>query len=691
MTRKRDELEKLRPFEANGFMKRGTTDTQVFGDCPFCEREGKFYVNKSNGLWDCKVCGLGGNLSQFLEEASATYVEAMTSALIRKLASRRQLPEEAFAGMSIGWDVDRYVLPVRNAEGSLVDLRSWKPDAKKKQRVMSTPGCHTGLFGAELLNVRKFMDDPIYLCEGEWDRIALRWLLRLLGEPGVVIGVPGSETFKREWAEWFDGRDVYLVYDNDSAGERGELVVRERLAGRVRSMRFVQWPAEVPSKFDVNDWVTYGAVVKRTPRKCWEAMQELWNDWPRQSTPEERTEQKPRRMLKSITSEELYDIFGQHLKMETDEPIVVVFATLLANMLKSDPLWMFLIAPPGGMKSELLMTLNDVPSCHCTSSLTAHTLVSGAQWAGGQDPSLLPKLDGKVLVIKDFTTILEMNSSARDDIFGQLRDAYDGRFAREFGTGVVRRYESRFGCIAGCTPSIDAYASLHAGLGERFLKYRFEKHLPRLSARERIRKAMSNIHKEMEMRTAMCVAAEQFMVAKRKQLQNLPEEDLPKFTPEAVERMIDLSELTAKLRGTVYRDMYNQEFLHAKPSHEIGTRLGKQLSSFAMGVALFRDRGRLEVDDECIDLAAKVAMGSVPDKVEDVVRVLFDWQAEDAAYTSEVVEACDLLTRSTVVRTLEDLRMLGVVKQTGASNKKQWCLHSHVRELVEGGAVWQTK
>ena len=89
------------------------------------------------------------------------------------------------------------------------------------------------------------------------------------------------------------------------------------------------------------------------------------------------------------------------------------------------------------------------------------------------DHSLLPKLDGKVLVIKDFTALLNMPREARQQILGDLRDAYDGNAAKAFGTHVeTRRYTSKFGIMAAVTGAIDKHAAVMQQLGERFLKLR---------------------------------------------------------------------------------------------------------------------------------------------------------------------------------------------------------------------------
>jgi len=40
--------------------------SQGIGDCPFCYKQGHFFINKNKFLWDCKKCGESGNLNKLV-------------------------------------------------------------------------------------------------------------------------------------------------------------------------------------------------------------------------------------------------------------------------------------------------------------------------------------------------------------------------------------------------------------------------------------------------------------------------------------------------------------------------------------------------------------------------------------------------------------------------------------------------
>jgi len=51
----------IRQFNSLGVDLIRTSGDNYIGNCLLCDKEGHFFVNSSNGLWDCKVCGESGN------------------------------------------------------------------------------------------------------------------------------------------------------------------------------------------------------------------------------------------------------------------------------------------------------------------------------------------------------------------------------------------------------------------------------------------------------------------------------------------------------------------------------------------------------------------------------------------------------------------------------------------------------
>ncbi len=382
-------------FEAHGVYFTTETESELIGYCPFSDKADKFYVNKDSLLWSSKTTNYGGNIQQFLTVVSELNEEKFDGAPVELLAENRMLPTEAFENWGIGWNGTEYTIPVKNAVGGLVDIRR----VKLGSAIRATTGCSTGLLNAQKMTK---CSGTIYICEGEWDAIAMTWLLKSTGNhEDLVVAVPGATIFKNEWTSLFNNRNVVVCYDNDQAGINGELKVYQRIKGLASKLEFLKWPDDYPTGKDIRDWIIYGCIERGSPQGCLDALLSLKTNIPRDpSVSNSETKKVESDKRKPIDRVELIKQFRKWLHIQDEQVLAVTFGMLLANRLQGDPLWMFIVAPPGGMKSELLMTLSKATRIYPMSTLTPHCLVSGMTMQGGGDPSLIPKLDGQVLIVK---------------------------------------------------------------------------------------------------------------------------------------------------------------------------------------------------------------------------------------------------------------------------------------------------
>ena len=151
--------------------------------------------------------------------------------------------------------------------------------------------------------------------------------------------------------------------------------------------------------------------------------------------------------------DDLKTVICKWLHLEDSSMIDIICGTYIANKFNSDPLWMNIIGPPSSTKTEILRAFDGHCSAKFISNLTPSTLVSGIiPKKGKPDPSLLPQLNDKLVVLKDFTTVLSMRSENQAEILAQLREAYDGQYSKLFGNGKEINWTGRFGLIAACTP-----------------------------------------------------------------------------------------------------------------------------------------------------------------------------------------------------------------------------------------------
>jgi hypothetical protein len=313
----------VRPYLALGFQKKASSGREWRGICPFCGRD-KFYVNVENGLWSCKAgaCAREGNLTGYMkaywqmlrEDVSGSGPDGTGGRVQpwKSLSQDRGIPSEWLQTQELCWDGAKWLSPVRNATGGIISFRTWTRGQKER----ALPGVPVGLWGlsegglAALGRAGERMSRNgvgnsrrLWLCEGMWDAIALRYILGRgrntegsgsrgsengsgtggggLGEaPGgdLVWAVPGASTWKGGWIglvrdAWAD--EVVLAYDHDEAGRLGvgrvcravEESNSEFLAGRLspsgRSPRgafevwagWVNWPRAFPDGYDCRDFL----------------------------------------------------------------------------------------------------------------------------------------------------------------------------------------------------------------------------------------------------------------------------------------------------------------------------------------------------------------------------------------------------------------------------------------------------
>lgn len=175
---------------------------------------------------------------------------------------------------------------------------------------------------------------------------------------------------------------------------------------------------------------------------------------------------------------QVHDAFSEWLALPTtaagelDYDIIdVAAATVVANRIDDDPAWLFIICPSSSAKTEVIRSLDGASDTYSLSSLTPNTLLSGFELKGDAEASLLPKLNNKTILFKDFTTILSLNREARGAILAQFREVYDGSMVRTFGTGKVLSWEGKVGLLGGCTGIVDSGSALNGHLGERYLLF----------------------------------------------------------------------------------------------------------------------------------------------------------------------------------------------------------------------------
>ena len=609
-------------YEQHGFRSKASSGGWHRGPCPLCGSTTRdpFGVAEDGEGWKCQSCGESGGFRDFLSEMASRHADGLRGALLRKLSKHRGLPEDALKRWGCGWCSSGgfFSVPVRDHAGDLVGVHRYYPDRSKDNSLLSTSGGKNGIFlvDADALEDAKV----VWVCEGEWDAIALDAALRAVDSDDIVVGVSGASSARETITLACQGKAVYLALDADAAGVKADTTVREALRGRAASVESVHWPEDSPEHYDVRDMYVKSG---NEPRKMLRKLRSFLKEEPRRApTPSNILpgEFPSRgRVIASklhgriVPREEVVERYRKWLHLPDPTVLDIMFGTVLGNRLDGDPLWMFLVGPPGCGKSACLMSLSGSPLITTRTTVTRAALVCGMPNVGNSDPSLLPKLDGRILVVKDFTTILSAQEKTREELFGVLRDAYDGKYVQEFGRGVLREYICRFGFLAGVTGKIEELGPTHAIAGERFVKFYMRHSSARIGAgKQTIKRAVKNRRKHTQMQRELTEVAHEVLPR--------PQPEEPEIGEYEEDIICGMAAWTANMRGAVTRDRFTKEMVFI-PSAEIGTRLASEFEKLAAGVAIFRGKDKVGPDE--LAVVARVARDSAPDITEEIVRQMY--------------------------------------------------------------------
>lgn len=653
------------PDETNGSGEFVTT-------CPFCSHSGHFYINEETALFQCKdgACGVEGNPYTFLKLIYEKCLAEDTTPFSYKRLSqkRKKFSKDAYVESKIAWssDLNSWFIPTFNVNGhgGLTGLSIYSGAGP----CYAAPGCSLHLWGLETLN----STGPIFVCEGYWDAIALRWLLTrceqtgILAEGWTVLAAPGASNLPKSDIPVFQNRDVYLLYDNDEAGRNGTKTATKKLAGVANSIHLLTWPEGVyEDGWDVEDFI-------RTSTDRLDTILANLLGWCfRFQRGADPTKLAPTLIRNSIT--EVIRDFEEskiHMYPGLTDCLILTLAVVHSSKLPGEPLWLYCIGDPGRGKSLVLESTLGSDKCIYRTSVTHKAFVSGFRQEGS-DSSLLAVLPGRCLVVKDYSNVLSLPHLEQDQLISLLREAYDGRIVRSYGNNVYREYppagspfpDCRFSLVAGVTKEI--HSRNHAGLGERFLKYEIPcTELDNILAVEAALEDDWKSHEYQLLRTASVSAFLNAGISDRKIT-------IPNWFKQ---RIIALSNFIGLCRSPVSRTNGDLDYI---PSPESGTRVAKQLRKLSKSLCAVL--GVESADEEVYRLIRKVAWDTAHGWRRDLYLYLF--QEGEVSVTGDIADGVGF-SLGTTHRQLHDMKALKIAYSQKVDGKLKWALCKESKEVI---------
>jgi len=354
----------------------------------------------------------------------------------------------------------------------------------------------------------------------------------------------------------------------------------------------------------------------------------------------------PQEQPQPCTLAEVHASFKKWLGDEYDlDAANAAIAAAASERLAGDPLWLLVIAGPGGAKTETVQSLIGA-GAHVTSTIASEGALLSAtpqrernkRATGG----LLRKIGNRgVLVIKDVTSILSADRNTRISVLAAIREIYDGRWERNVGTdgGATLTWTGRIVIVGAVTTAWDAAHAVVATMGDRFVLLRPRTHSGRKNAGLG---AIRNTGDEAAMRKELATVVGGVIAH-----MDTTEHSL---TDAEVDQLLKAADIVTMARSAVERD-YRGEIAFAHDP-EMPTRFAKQLVQLLRGgVAI----GMTPAD--AMRLALRCARDSIPPLRREI---LLDLANNPDSRTAEVRKRISK-PRNTVRRELECLHMLGLL------------------------------
>lgn len=253
---------------------------QSYARCPLhADTNASFTVNNATDEWYCHGCGVGGRYVEFLERyydigrdvataavkqweqkhtfpfPSEDYVDACVNNLREKPAEIAALhsfgiTDEVIEKYKLGYDDTRITIPVYSRTDQLINVRKYLPphrriEGSNNAKVVGVRMCNDARFYpyANLTADKQ----KVYIVEGEKD-----CLVAISQGLNCVTSTGGSNCPSHEEG-LFAGKDVYLMIDNDPAGERLNSVYIKMLRNIAASIHVIKLPVKDFTEY----WMTY--------------------------------------------------------------------------------------------------------------------------------------------------------------------------------------------------------------------------------------------------------------------------------------------------------------------------------------------------------------------------------------------------------------------------------------------------
>jgi hypothetical protein len=350
----------------------------------------------------------------------------------------------------------------------------------------------------------------------------------------------------------------------------------------------------------------------------------------------------------------------QYQYLEDTNIINVSLASIIATRLKlGDPIWLIIIGPSSGGKSQILrpLALTDEKFLHRLDDLTENTFLSASH---NDEASLLTRIGpAGMLVMSDLTVLFSKNAEARNAILSQFRMIYDGEMVKHSGNKAKAiSWKGYLGVIAGSTPSIYRHFEDVADMGERFVYYRMKEY----DAEKATRLSMHRKYFGKELDSKLSDLYADYI----KKVVKSHDGEAVELSDAVQERILKIALFAERIRTPVHMNWKGDE-IDRIPVSAMPMRVALQLTSIAKALLVIRRfEGGTELLEEDIIAIEWCGYSLANEEKRSCLRALAKIDF-DVNMSSLIVGDIIGLSTNTSNMILQNLAAVGVLKKTKQS------------------------
>lgn len=250
------------------------TGDQLYAKCPFhAEKTPSFTVNVETGEWYCHGCGKGGTEKEFIqyyfdvtpdvakfafsqwqkkgelpfpkqEDIDRWHAQLLAQTKEVEILHSFGFTDKVIEELHLGYDDLRITIPIKGRTGYWVNVRRYLPPHRRIAGTKNSKCVNIRNLGSRrYYPYEAFDQQTIFIVEGEKDCIAAR------SQGYNAVTSTGGSAIPTDELILFQGKDVILMLDQDSVGERNVKNYSIMLRNIARSISVLNLPCKDYSDF----------------------------------------------------------------------------------------------------------------------------------------------------------------------------------------------------------------------------------------------------------------------------------------------------------------------------------------------------------------------------------------------------------------------------------------------------------